>query len=967
MQLSRLLTLLAVLAAQLQLLLPVKGHADEFSRIYDPEFRFGGIRQNVALYRLVGNDMPPLQSLGQLRWNTQYALDNEANFPGADKKWILNRIWNETEFSLLYSSLIRAGVERSDILLRCFDLNLYNSFKTAEDKLFYLTSQNEGRNDGITDGKQNGYEWSIILDGNTFITRDAWEALDKSLKVASKAGERYAKIPYHRVHSAQSTEWLNKETSMEAVLDHAPLKGESQVAFHMNSTETFTLGDTKPENAEKGKSTKGYGQRNKSYMFKPGQICAETSRQCSCSDVVEGNEEQVVGMTTAKMLKYGSKCGLVLRLWSFPPDDVISTGLTPSDEEGFFCWYEDVAHDKLKAKFAEEGDSHECLIMRNAVKAWLELGKKERAKYKPHSDQCKARYQNIFLRESCFRAGARDLAQSRVLAALSEITKYREKNNIKEKSLCMRLQDDKQARPDPAVRKHFTAVFDSQTLKEEKARFTTKKDAATVTPYVKQIISMADKYGMTQGPYSVRNKTTMPDGEKDIRYYYSARPYHWQLGDLPKDMQDNVKGKQWSKLGMSDGDVSKWQEQRRIHRDGMRAPGTVIAGDRNNRFDRTEAWYVVDNVTTLALAWYFTDNIKYAQRGAKLVDTWFLDDYTGMLPNLKYAQDGDRTGLIDWKDMYYVLDAITLLEQSGAFTLKQVKKMMDWCGQMAEWYMVSEQGQEEGISTNNHALYFDLSVASLSVYAMRDDLIDATMTRLLYRLQTPYPLGHFSENGSQPHEYRRPTAMHYVTFNLVGWIHTGLVIEAARNHSMSAMGMQSLFWVRHYGNTRHDPPVLLKAIRWILRFLPPETLYYEKFTAPAEAIRVAKFPFSQADHFLFDRMLEILHYGVNIYGAAKVFEDVDWRTIPAAKTAIFYPLYNLKLGQFSKYSSVDPDAGSRAWTALGLYRRRSAAPSTLTIDQMKAGLSQGGASSANKTAMLGELPRAARRGRHRRA
>lgn len=936
------------------------GLHDEFTRIYDPEFRFGGTRQNVALYRLVGNDMPPLQSLGQLRWNTQYALDNEANFPGADKKWILNRIWNETEFSLLYSSLLRSGVARDDILLRCFDLNLYNSFKTQEDKLFYLTSQNEGRNDGITDGKSMGYEWSIILDGNTFITRDSWESLEHSLKQASKAGERYAKIPYHRVHSIQSTDWLNKEASMEDVLNHAPLKGESQVGFHINSTETFTLGDTKPENAEKGKSTKGYGQRNKSYMFKPGQICAETSRECSCADVAEGNEEQLAGMTVPKMMKYSKKCGLVLRLWSYPPDDVINTGLSPADEQGFFCWYEDVAHDKLKVKFAEDGDSHECLIMRNAVKAWMELSKKERGKYKPNADKCKLRYHDIFLRESCFRAGARDLAQSRVVNALAEITKYREKYNIKDKSLCMRLQDEKTAKVDPAVRKHFTMVFDSVTLKEEKLRYKNKKEAS-VTPYIVKIIEMAKTYGMTQGPYSVANKTTMMDGEKDIRYYYSARPYHWQLSDLPKDMSDKVKKKKWDSLGMTQSDIDKWEEQHRIHRDGIRAPGTVIAGDRNSRFDRTEAWYLVDNVTTLALAWFFTDDMKFANRAATLVNTWFLDEKTGMHPNLKYAQDGDRTGLIDWKDMYYVLDGISLIEQAGALSSTQVKRMMDWCGNLAEWYMTSPQGQEEGISTNNHALYFDLSVVSLSVYAMRDDLLDAAVNRLLYRLQTPYPLGHFSSNGSQPHEYRRPTAMHYVTFNLIGWIHTGLVIDAARNHSISTLGMQSLFWVRHFGDDKKDPPVLLKAIRWLLRFLPPSSAFFEKYTPPAEARSSANFPFSQTDHFLFDRILEILHYGANIYGTSKLFDETDWRNIPAAKTAIFYPLYSTKLGQFSKFSSVDPDAGSRAWTAIGLYRRRNVAPSLMTASEMKMGeVSTNSSKMVGDSAMLEAIPRVRR-------
>ena len=48
--------------------------------------------------------------------------------------------------------------------------------------------------------------------------------------------------------------------------------------------------------------------------------------------------------------------------------------------------------------------------------------------------------------------------------------------------------------------------------------------------------------------------------------------------------------------------------------------------------------YMVDNVTTLALAWFFTDEDKYAKRAVQLVDVWFLDPKTAMYPNLDYSQ-----------------------------------------------------------------------------------------------------------------------------------------------------------------------------------------------------------------------------------------------------------------------------------------------------------------------------------------
>ena len=54
-------------------------------------------KDEIVLYRLIGNDMPPLESLGQLSMNTLYALENEPKeLWNARRRWILNRVFDRT-------------------------------------------------------------------------------------------------------------------------------------------------------------------------------------------------------------------------------------------------------------------------------------------------------------------------------------------------------------------------------------------------------------------------------------------------------------------------------------------------------------------------------------------------------------------------------------------------------------------------------------------------------------------------------------------------------------------------------------------------------------------------------------------------------------------------------------------------------------------------------------------------------
>jgi hypothetical protein len=849
--------------------------------------------------------MPPLQERGQLRWNTEYALDNEPYFAGAHKRWILNRIWNETEFTLLYGALISSGVNRRDIITRCFDVAEYSRYKDMNDKLFYLTSQNEGRNVGIMDGRNSGFEWSVILDGNTYITGDSWTRMQRALQKASAENKQYLKIPYHRVHTVQDEGWLNSSTTMKTVVQYAPMKGESQVAFRKSATELFTLGDTNPSKKDAGQR-KGYGQRNKSYMFKEGQICGENSSICACANVDEGNEQDMADGLEVKTSQYTHDCGLVLRLWNYPTANVIHTGLSEKDEEGFFCFYKKNG-EMIDASFKHSGYS-ECARMRKGVTFWANMTTTERKPYRADAASCKAEYHLIYLSESCFRAEDRALAQDLTSSAIEDLAKAYKKKP--QKTLCQRLRPG----PDDPVRKPFLISFFDHTLNEEKDFYhgKDKTKQAMVKPYVDRIIADG-KFSLKQGPFYVTDKKSNPSSTTDRRFYYSIQPEYWDENEIPMTVKKQIGTKEVEKQKTSSHYKGK------IYIPNTPAPGATIGDAKEDLYDRSRMWYLITNVTTLALSWHFTGEQQYADHGAHLVREFFLDPKKGMYPSFQFAQEGDHRGILEFKDAMYFVDALTMLERSGSLTPTDVKGMRYWCAKMSRWMMVSKQGHEMGRAAGTHGLYFDLVVLSLAVYAKNDDLVDVTRSRMKYRLHTLAPSGHFGMDGSQPHEVVASDSLHAATFNLLGWIHAATIVEAVRLNEELPGAMESLFYMRHHG-TRGDDPVLLKAIRWLMQYLPESDSFYKKPTKPSTGMGV-RWPYVQKEAFAFDRMLEVMHYGVQFYGLERVFPDTAKANV---KVALAWDQYSTKSATIDDWTSVDIDSGARLWPSLGVIYRQSA-------------------------------------------
>ena len=56
-----------------------------------------GEPDTYVLYRIIGNDIEPRHRRGQSRRNIEFILDNEPDLPKCEKRWVVNRIVDQSE------------------------------------------------------------------------------------------------------------------------------------------------------------------------------------------------------------------------------------------------------------------------------------------------------------------------------------------------------------------------------------------------------------------------------------------------------------------------------------------------------------------------------------------------------------------------------------------------------------------------------------------------------------------------------------------------------------------------------------------------------------------------------------------------------------------------------------------------------------------------------------------------------
>jgi len=280
----------------------------------------------AVVLRTIGNDMPPLQGVGQGRRNLEFQLANEPPPPeGVARFWLINRVVNQTEANDLRALLLAYNHSALEIPFNAEWLKGHLQARDSsvraheQDIMRYATNINGARNAALQMGAKTGATWVLPLDGTLFFTGNGWTRTVAALRLAESAGRRALKLPMVRLEQAQQRDWLSRETSLRDLVDAGHVKSmlsEPQIAFNVRArVENDYRGG--PWWATVYDANRVYGKSDKVAAL--NRVCA-TADACHCNEV-EAKDDK---MSMTELLDTSDRCGWATRLWYFPQSSLLA-------------------------------------------------------------------------------------------------------------------------------------------------------------------------------------------------------------------------------------------------------------------------------------------------------------------------------------------------------------------------------------------------------------------------------------------------------------------------------------------------------------------------------------------------------------------------------------------------------------------------------------------------------------------
>lgn len=190
---------------------------------------------------------------------------------------------------------------------------------------------------------------------------------------------------------------------------------------------------------------------------------------------------------------------------------------------------------------------------------------------------------------------------------------------------------------------------------------------------------------------------------------------------------------------------------------------------------------MTSSVLTDALAYGLTREKKYAERAVVFLRAYFLDEESGVLPNLNYGQivrgppgggvDGQNNwskgtyrGLVEWRHMVHVVNAVVILRSCGstAWSATDAAQMARWASAYLEWLETSEIALQSRDNGNNISSFYYAQIVSL--YILLGQPQEAAKQANRY-FTGPF-MKQIDVNGDQPRESGRTRILHYLSFGL---------------------------------------------------------------------------------------------------------------------------------------------------------------------------------------------------------
>jgi Alginate lyase len=285
---------------------------------------------------------------------------------------------------------------------------------------------------------------------------------------------------------------------------------------------------------------------------------------------------------------------------------------------------------------------------------------------------------------------------------------------------------------DSLLTKSDIIKLDLKTLAEKRIKVRSKDPG--LMPAYEQLLRDADQL-LDDAPVSVMQKAGFPPSG-DKHDYMSIAPYFWPDSSKPDGLPY-------------------------VNRDG------VVNPEVRKYTDKLNLSILCENIYLLSLAYYFSNDEKYAMHASKLTEVWFLDPATRMNPNLNYGQavkgitEGRAEGLMDSRFFIWAIDGVRLLQTSRFWTPRDQSSLKEWFSAFLNWMQTSEIGQKEMNAKNNHGVWYDAQALTMALFVDSLDLADKIVQRAASRLDQQ-----MDTSGLFPLELTRTTSLHYSVFIL---------------------------------------------------------------------------------------------------------------------------------------------------------------------------------------------------------
>ena len=197
-----------------------------------------------------------------------------------------------------------------------------------------------------------------------------------------------------------------------------------------------------------------------------------------------------------------------------------------------------------------------------------------------------------------------------------------------------------------------------------------------------------------------------------------------------------------------------------IHNDCIINPATKLYNS-ENLYDRTNFQLFLDQTIIQCIAYKITNNNIFGNKAYNNIKIWFINKNTQMNPNMKYAQCYGYlgTGIIETKDLYYLLDGIKMI--ISFFTMDELNKLKEWFSEYLNWLLTDKSGKKELSTKNNHRTAIYLQIISISFFLNNIEILHEYCLKTMDLIDIQ-----LTSDGNQIYERNRPDLLHYYEFNL---------------------------------------------------------------------------------------------------------------------------------------------------------------------------------------------------------